>query len=52
MDKLTDDELWEKCKNGGPITVRDLGIRGISSSDEPFYFTEGIKEVKYDEYKG
>lgn len=41
MSMLTDDELWEKCKQGGPITAEDLGIK---SSDSPFYFTEGNKE--------
>lgn len=38
---LTDEELWEKCKQGGPITSEDLGI---DPSDSPFYYTEGIRE--------
>lgn len=36
---LTDDELWEKCKQGGPLTSNDLGI---ASNKSPFYYTEGI----------
>lgn len=23
---LSDDELWAKCQQGGPITSQDLGI--------------------------
>lgn len=38
---LTDDELWDKCKRGGPITSEDLGL--TSSEDNPFYMTEGVK---------
>lgn len=38
---LTDDELWEKCKRGGPITSEDLGL--TSRDDNPFYMTEGVK---------
>lgn len=38
---LTDDELWEKCKRGAPITSEDLGI--TPSDDNPFYMTEGVK---------
>ena len=42
MPKLNDDQLWEKCKEGGPITREDLGL--TNSGDEPFYYTEGIRE--------
>ena len=39
---LTDDDLWEKCLQGGPITKEDLGLTELG--DEPFYYTEGLKE--------
>lgn len=38
---LTDDELWEKCKNGDTITSEDLGF--TSRKDNIFYMTEGVK---------
>lgn len=42
MCKLSDDELWEKCKEGGNITPEDLGLKNLNSNDS-FYWTEGIR---------
>lgn len=42
MCKLSDDELWEKCKNGGSITSQDLGLKNLNSN-ESTYWTEGVK---------
>ena len=36
MCKLSDDELWEKCKEGGSITPEDLGLKNLNSNDS-FY---------------
>ena len=41
MCKLSDNELWEKCKNGGSITAQDLGLNNLNS-DESTYWTEGV----------
>lgn len=43
MKKLNDDELWEKCKEGGPITNEDLGLTNLNR-DGSTYYTEGLKE--------
>lgn len=41
MGKLSDDELWEKCKINEIITTEDLGI--TPCEEDGFYHTEGIK---------
>lgn len=39
---LSDDDLWAKCQQGGPITSQDLGLNSSqNSSDVTTYQTEG-----------
>lgn len=39
---LSGDELWEKCKEGGPITPDELGLKTLGADGT--YYTEGPKE--------
>lgn len=32
MADNTNDELWEKCQQGGPITLQDLKINSLKNS--------------------
>ena len=31
-NSLSDDELWAKCQQGGPITPQDLGLKSTQST--------------------
>ena len=46
---LSDDELWAKCQQGGPITSQDLGITpSQNSSSGTTYVTEGANYLNFE----
>ena len=48
-NKLSDDDLWAKCQQGGAITSNDLGINSSqNSSDGSTYLTEGTNYHQFE----
>lgn len=48
-NRLSDDELWAKCQQGGAITPKDLGISSPqNSSDGTTYLTEGTNYLQFE----
>lgn len=48
-NRLSDDELWTKCQQGGSITPQDLGISyPQNSSDGTTYLTEGTNYLQFE----
>lgn len=46
---LSDDDLWAKCQQGGPITSQDLGLNSSqNSSDGTTYQTEGTRSLQFE----
>jgi hypothetical protein len=44
---LTEKELWEKCKKGGPITAEDLGLLNMRDAtlEEQQHVQEQINKI-------
>ncbi len=48
-NSLSDDELWAKCQQGGPITPQDLGLKSTqSTSNDTTYLTEGTNYLQFE----
>lgn len=45
---LSDDELWQKCQQGGSISAQDLGVSNTSSSNGINILSEGTNYVTFE----